>query len=330
MSSVINFKRGLKKNLPTLSDGEIAFTLDTNELFIGHQSVNYNYTPCRENHLVNSNFQIPVESTDYTSLGDNTIAPGTGRYLFGNYYIKNSSLATGNFQYFAPTDANDLLKISCSSAMPSLTYNTKLPLTNFTPLENKMVTLSFDSISTTSFSYQAGVPGATVFGTIVEGFNRNIISFKYNSILLTKKSMQFILFEANSILNSTFRIGNFKIEEGTNATLYTPPSMEETIAFIKNSYYTINENKRINIVNNTKEGYVYFNPGVYIYNDYPKPILKSCLLSTPSNTSITNFSSKCIYNNNSGLIELYLYNITETALTDASVKATIIVDNRPY
>lgn len=33
--NTIKIKRGLKKTLPTLQDGELAFTTDTNELYIG-------------------------------------------------------------------------------------------------------------------------------------------------------------------------------------------------------------------------------------------------------------------------------------------------------
>lgn len=41
MANLIQVKRGLKSNLPVLSEGEFAFTTDTNETFIGDGTTNY-------------------------------------------------------------------------------------------------------------------------------------------------------------------------------------------------------------------------------------------------------------------------------------------------
>lgn len=237
MMSKLKIKRGNAANLPQLSVGEPAFTLDTKNLYIGGSSSNININTVHKNFLINSNFQVNLEGTD---VGTFYIAAGAGRYIFGNYYLENLASAPTSLSYSKPSASNySLLRLAAANgiAKTSLSYYEKLTPLNIAPLENSLVTLSFDTVATETIAFTCGVPGATVQSTIPTGSNRNAVTFTYTSTALTGTtlSINFILFQGS--ITQTLYIGNFKIEQGNYATPYSPNSINYDVAMLKQSYY---------------------------------------------------------------------------------------------
>lgn len=326
---IVKFKRGTKSNLPaSFSLGEPRFTTDTNELYIGTGT---NYTkiePIGENLLINSNFQVPVEATDNTDLGNNTISNGSGRYIFGHFYLSNAATTTSTITYYRPNDSNDLLQLTCSGGIPSLSYYTKLPTMNFYPLESKTVTLSFDTVSTSVISYQSGPPNTTlVSGQIPIGTARNSISFTYTSTTLSGRSnisMNIVLFKCSSSFSGTLSIGNFKLEQGTKATYYSPNPIEEDIMMLKEGYDVINDRKRICLTTDTKQ--IYFDSRVYIYNMPPTLRVTRNIVYDMTGTVAPGYSAGVYFNVNSLNADL---RESGSGVTDGSVDVQIVIDNRP-
>lgn len=70
MANKIQFKRGIKANLPILNVGEPAFTTDTNEFYIGNGSSNIEFSKQSDLNLLNTNVSnINMGLTNYISYG---------------------------------------------------------------------------------------------------------------------------------------------------------------------------------------------------------------------------------------------------------------------
>lgn len=238
--ATIRFNCGNSTNLPTLSAGEMAFANDTNHLFVGEGTYNLNMTPIQKNLLINSNFQVPLESTDSTSASNN-LSNGTGRYIFGVYYLYNDASSLGVLSYSIPTETNQLITFN-SGSIPGLNYQVKLMSDNYSYLDGTTVTLSFDSQSTSAVQFSAGIPWATVTRTIPVGYSRNSVTFTFNATTLSGKSapsFNITLFKANAALPSALSIGNFKLEVGSIATSYSANSLSYDVSMLKEHYFII-------------------------------------------------------------------------------------------
>lgn len=327
MSSIIVIKRGNEKNLDNLSLAELAFTGDTNCLFIGSMSQNINMSPIGKNILFNSNFQVPVESTD---TGTNTLSQGSGRYIFGNYYLYNSNSSAGALNYNSPTVTNTYLSLSpyTDSCIPSISYYVKLPPNNDTPLENTVLTLSFDTKSTQTINFNAGTPNNLVNGTVPIGTNRNIVTFTFQTSTLsgrTAPSINFVLFSAVTPLNAALSIGNFKIELGSNATPYCANSLNYDISMMKNFYYKYYDVQRVSFITSSA---MYFYFPFFDYNTNTPPVItKNQLMIYDLKGTPFYPDSSINFNSDYGCIELYCSTVPDL-YTDGSAYVILDIDNR--
>lgn len=90
MARKIQFKRGLKKNLPTLSPGEMALTTDTKETFIGNED-NKNIKIINENDTKDFASKLSVEALS-TQLVDNVSMSSSDE----NYILHNTIYVGAN------------------------------------------------------------------------------------------------------------------------------------------------------------------------------------------------------------------------------------------
>ncbi|MEG1010057.1 MAG: hypothetical protein RSF67_09655, partial [Clostridia bacterium] len=150
--SIIKLKRGARASLTTLNTGEAAFTIDTKELFIGDGSNNINLTPFNKNYLVNSNFQYPLITSDIINYSSIFLQAYAKKYIYGNYFVSNSTPSNGTISIDLSTNSNGMCRFTCNNAVPKIDYRLKLPRYKSgsntydysSPLENKVLTLSFD------------------------------------------------------------------------------------------------------------------------------------------------------------------------------------------
>lgn len=75
MASTIQIKRGLKEKLPTLAEGEPAFTTDTKEFFIGDGSNNVEFA--KQGDLDKANAQLSDIVKEVSSFDGRKISDGT-------------------------------------------------------------------------------------------------------------------------------------------------------------------------------------------------------------------------------------------------------------
>lgn len=331
MFSTILFKRGKKVNLPILDSGEFAFTSDSNELFIGDGSSNYNLTTSRRNYFMNSNLQAILESTDYTDNSDHTILASSGRYIFGNYYLSNGS--TGTVDYYMPTSTNKLMQLVSSSATPSLSYQSKVPSTNYSALANKIVCLSFDIQCSSNLTFSCGIPGNLISQTINAGTQRVSASFTASLTTLAGKnftSLNIVIFKVSTPISMTISIGNFKLELGSTPTVYTPNALYQDVILLKNSVSYHRSILRCSAYTANTFSF-FFDPLIYIYNSPPILTLESIHLynlTVPDPIiEIQGFTSTISYTSNN-----YVSIVSTKAnhgLTDISADIRVKIDNRP-
>jgi hypothetical protein len=99
MSTTIKIKRGLKTNLPTLSEGELAYCTDTNELFIGTVSGNelVNQDLDTDEYIVSGNFDDNTGDLVLTRSDNQEITINLdGRYL-QTFTDTNDFVTSANF-----------------------------------------------------------------------------------------------------------------------------------------------------------------------------------------------------------------------------------------
>lgn len=244
MAQKIQLKRGNRKNLPKLSLGEPAFSLDTKELFVGNSVINQQIQ-ARENIIVNGNFQVVCENFDAVT-NKIVIAPGTSRFIYGNFYLSNATTSLGNITVSSPN--NGFITIECMNAQMSFEYREKLAeyligstqtYSSIRSLLNQDVTLSFDYKNTgNSLNFSSGssvsvlnnisIPAGT--GTISNNF-----LMRY-ATLGSVHSTRIVLLSTLQNSTYTISIGNVKLESGTYKTPFSPNPMYTDILAIEQVY----------------------------------------------------------------------------------------------
>lgn len=250
----IKIKRGIKNSMPTLGQGELAFTTDTKEVYIGDGKNNYNITRAttttdNKNLISNGNFQYAVDKDDITGFN---LTPNNGKYCFGNFYITNLSNSTGNISINMPTTGNGKLKINCNNAYFAIEYRIKLPkyitgsnTTYSSALENHQLSISFDVTNNTNgiISYKSGQENYTQNGTCPSGNSKQTIPFTYTKSIIYENnypSMNFLLIKTISPITGLIEIGNFKVEDSNIATIFSPNLIYDDVLTIRESYEEIN------------------------------------------------------------------------------------------
>ncbi len=126
--SNIQFKRGVKANLPTLSVGEPAFTTDTKEFFIGDGTTNIKINAAQ------NNSSVTTYTTTITTTWTGTTAPYTQSISIPGISasdtpivdaVLSSTLATAQAEESAwncvskiVTDANKIV-VTCNKKKPT-------------------------------------------------------------------------------------------------------------------------------------------------------------------------------------------------------------------
>ncbi len=139
MANKIQFKRGVKANLPTLSVGEPAFTTDTKEFFIGDGTTNIRIKGAQDinGDMKTSVYDTTMKQTDVYAYADSKVGDLT-------------TLTTGN-----KTDA-----VSAIKELNSDLQNQKLLINGFVA-------------SATVFNKDGSILETNDLGTIVTIFNTN-------------------------------------------------------------------------------------------------------------------------------------------------------------
>lgn len=336
MSPIIKIKRGIFSKLSLLMKGELSFTTDTKQFYIGNGNSNINLTQSKNNLLTNSNFQVPVELTDNTDLENNTIPSQTGRYIFGHFYLYNDSAPIGELRtiqpitYYKPSNTNKLLRLVNPFSSPTICYYEKIPSTNAFLLEGKQAYLSFDIESSVDLQFFSGIPGNTILNSSPAGNNRICIALSLGLTTLPTKStpsLNIILFQSANILTTPFNIGNFKLEVNPFSTPYYSNSVNEDIMLLKNCFKTYNHLLRLSYYSNN-ELFFYFNPSIYLMNSPPIISISSVTIYRKDKTILTGFTTSSIYDEINGYVKIICTKANH-GLTDATGFFTIKIDNRP-
>lgn len=244
MTQKIQIKRGNTKDLPKLNLGEPAFSLDTKDLWIGNKNNNQKMQT-RNNLIINGNFQVVSEKFD-TITDKLIIAPGTSRYIYGNFYISNASNSLGNITISRPDSG--FITIDAANAQMSLEYREKLAeyfvissnvYSNIKTLLNQDMTLSFDYKNTAgSLSFLSGNAAGMLNNITIPNGNGNAsnsFSMKYMTIGNVNE-VRIVLLSTTQIGTYTITIGNIKLEQGTEKTPFFPNPMYADILAIEQVY----------------------------------------------------------------------------------------------
>lgn len=137
MANKIQFRRGLKANLPTLSPGEPAVCTDTNEVFVGGSNGNIPLITPNENLLINGDFQVWQRGTSFTVSNETLI------YTADRWCVYAEAGVTANI-----TQDMNGLKIVCNGGTQVL-Y--RMEQADYSNIGDKEVTLQY-SINNTVFT----------------------------------------------------------------------------------------------------------------------------------------------------------------------------------
>lgn len=334
---MIQIKRGEKSKLPILNSGEPAFSSDSKEVYIGDGAKNFALPPNHKNMILNSNFQIALNDFDVGSTTI-TVLPGTSRYLYGNYYIKNLSSSTSNI-IITRNFSDGYITINSTNASMVLEYREKLArytttggvITYIQPLKNKDVTLSYDvnNLSTLLSNIQCGFEKSLKTIYIDTGLSRKVIPFTMDyDTTVAYPMMKIVLLSIPNNNSFSFSIGNLKLELGNIATKYSPlPSYLEMVALNK-IYVPFSLVVRvIQVTLNTLQFFVPINIPDYFNYDV-KLIVKQALLVNINGTTLTDFAITYQYNSTLLGVDVTCTKTAHTIL-DAYIQLVGFVDLRP-
>lgn len=337
MPTKIQLMRGNKVNLPILSQGEAAFTLDSKELFIGDGTANYNMTPTTANLLVNGNLQI---ATSQDSTETITITAGSGQYIYGCYYLSNDASAAGSITVSRNSNPSLPITITSTGGRPTLEYRTKLARTPTStgfsylqPNQNQDVTLSINiqNSLTLPLTYRWGLASSLGTQIAAVGINRYATTFTMSyPVYNTYNSMQVILFRTDSDFTGSVSLGDFKLELGKGATPFVPNPLSADACSISQTFQASGLGARCTKVTSDQLEFSINNPIPYPYNYGPRNInVTNVVITDLLGNVATGFSlSSATIDESSNLI-LIEFVKTSHLLTDASGSMLITVDARP-
>lgn len=309
MAQRIQLKRGNKVNLPTLDSGEIAYSIDTNELYVGDGIKNYNCSTSNSNLVLNSNFVLPITNDNEKE----TIAANSKKYFMGNYYITNVNQATILKTY------DGFIGIQTTGTF-TLEYKERTSVKGSTPFNGLPINISFDIVNnkTTPITFYTGFNNELKSTTMSGGaFRASVnIEMKY----LQNKSYSLVIFSSVSQVID-IRIGNIKIEQskeetkdGSNHPYLTSSCLEMNYKMINGIY------RATKITTNTIE----FIIPIYICQYFSEKVtptynLQSVQLYDKSGTSLTGFTKTVSLNNEFNLSFCIICTKANHGVTDGCI-----------
>lgn len=247
--TTIKIKRGLKSALPTLQSGELAFATDSQEVFIGTPAaknlrVNSTTSQSNPNLFPNGNFQT---TNKMEKEGNISYALNESGYSYGYYFKSNKNTMT-----LTPPDAfySGLLVIGPDmvAKRPELRYRIQTPrllgaTSQLGYLSTLTVTLSFSYVSMESIpiQFQCGMTDNLNSFTlpVSSGENKFYTTFFIPSTNLVATGVydfDLTIFKAISDITKLFKIGDLKLEIGTEPTPFKSNPVDADYIVLRNQY----------------------------------------------------------------------------------------------
>lgn len=335
MPTKIQLKRGLKQNLPILSEGEPAFTTDTKEFYIGNGTENFNMSPSGQNIIVNGNFQISLTEED-GAYPTRVVTPGTGMYIYGNFYISNDISATGDIT-ITRTFTNGFITLDCTDAIPTLEYRERISryksgASTYDWVQsnlNQYFTLSYDASNDTNtdVTVKCGIP-TSLSDLIIPSVNKRI-SHTFQLSYYPNGYMSIVLLNMASSFTGSFTVGNFKLEQGLYSSKYTPNAAIYDLACLNQVYQGFTTYQ---LPFSQTTDYLHFyvpNQILFPYGDsYTITLSNVTIVELPSMSPQTGFTNTASIDPTYGLIEISCYKQNH-GLTEAAAYIQGYMDFRP-